>query len=455
MSKKEMICMKENIINLITNPQITPEKIAETFAISKVDYNKMAEEICDYFSYNYCENKTYEHNFEALVNAYYDTVIRVFDKTICRIYELQPENKNKFSEIYNAKLRIDKMLYNYFEVYISDYSYHDVAFLSNQKEEIISDKKNLFYSTLCKKLCEFVADENLQSVVYNRDKAIESIEGRKQELHIDFPDAEYHKVLACDEIVKQLESEISCYGKAIDAFLFIKNFEESFENNINKEDEEIYRKVYIKRRIHQFTFKKEEMYQYFIRPYLSFDENTSLVREIYEDIGHFIPTHGGNMKKLFFAYFDLCVYELNKNVFSLCSLSQESSDKNKAVVLKDTRIYTEKLSKALHEIYFCFVHNYGDDEKASDLVYENFNNLISEFNTCFDHKIQMFFPEIKRLYEKIDELYASVEHTDNDFPFFGRKPNPHNDAIYSEIKSIKNSITEFVKSLPESGNENA
>ncbi len=455
MSKEEMIYMKENIINLITDPQITPEKIAETFAISKVDYNKMAEEIYDYFSCDYCENKNHKENFEALVNAYYDTIMRVLDKAIKRISVLVTENKNKFSEIYNAKLRVEKMMDNYFEVYIADYSYHDKAFLSNEKEEIISAKRDLFFLTLCDKICEFTNDKYFTSVVSDRKKAISNIASRKQELRGNLSDSEYYKVLADDEVVKQLENDVSCYDKAIASFLYIKNFEESFENNVNKEDEELYRKVYIKRRIHQFTFKKEEMYQYFIRPHLTFDENTSLVREIYEDIGHFIPTHGGNMKKLFFAYFDLCIYELNKSVFSLCSLSQESSDKNKAVVLKNTRIHTEKLSKALHEIYFCFIHNYGDDEKASDLVYENFNNLISEYNTCFDHKIQMFFPETKRLYKKIDELYASIEHTDNDFPFFGRKPNPHNDAIYSEIKSIKNSITEFVKSLPESGNKNA
>lgn len=424
---------------------MTPEKITETFAISKVDYNKMAEEIYEYFSCDYCDDKSHKENFEALVNAYYDTVIRVLDKTIHRISILQKENSNKFSELYNAKLRIDKMIDNYFEVYIADYSYHNVAFLSDEKEKMIDDNKKLFFNVLCEKIYEFNNDENIVFIISDKAKLEQNVKNRKQCLHNDLPDDEYYKIVASDEVVKQSENKISCYDKAINAFLFNKNFEESFENHINKEDEEIYRKVYIKRRIHQFTFKKEEMYQYFIRSYLTFDENTSLVKEIYQDIGHFVPTHGGNMKKLFYAYFDLCVYEFNKNFILLCSATEENP--NKSIIVKNARANADKISKALHDVYFYYTNNYRSDEKASDLVYDVFDKNVSNFDACFKHKIQLFFPEIKLLYGKIDELYTLIERDDNHISFFNRKPNPHNDAIYAEINAINKSIEDFIKGL--------
>lgn len=436
--------MKENIISLINNPEITAERIAETFRISKVDYNKMAEEICEYFSDVYSDNISHKEKFEALVNAYYDTIIRVINKTIDRIDILQSESKNKFSEIYNAKKRIDKLFDNYFEVYIADYSYHDTAFLADEKEKAIESKKEIFILTVNKKLCEFCDDADLSAIIHMRTLAKEIITNRKKELRENIVGDEYYKVLSNDKIIHFSEDEISCYNDAIDAFLYIKSFDESYENNINEEKEKEYRKIYIKRRIHQFSFKKEEMYQYFIKPFLTFEENTSLAREVFQDIGCYIPTNGGNMKKLFYAYYDLCMYEVNKLLFLLCCCNPEHS--NSAKYLKSAILHSKEILKELRDVYYYYTNNYQSDERASNLVYGDIDNIIDKIKKHYDHKVKCLYPETVALYDKISNLYEEIEHSPSEYFLFNKKPNPHNEAIYAEINNIRKEIDNFVNS---------
>ena len=440
-----VLTLKENIISLIHNPEITAERISETFSISNLDYNKLAKEICEYFSDVYSDDQSNREKFGALVNAYYDIIIRVLDKTISRIDSLQFESKIKFSEIYNAKLRFDKLFYNYYEVYIADYSYHNIVFLSDKKEKKIEDKREHFIATLNKKLSEFCNDERLSTVINMRIIAKETIANRKNEIKKDTEnEQEYYRLIADDRIIKCAESEVSCYNDAIDAFLFIMSFDESYNNNIDEEKEKIYRKVYIKRRIHQFTFKKEEMYQYFIRPFLTFEENSSLVKEIYEDIGYFIPTHGGNMKKLFYAYYDLCLYETNKLLFSLCSTTADTP--NKANCLYNAYQNSDNINKMLKDVYYRYTNNYQKDDKASELVYDSFSKITDKIKKHFNHKVKLLYPETIELYDRIEELYSKIKHSSSIFNLFEAQTKNQNEDIYNEIDKTNATILDFVKS---------
>ena len=73
-------------------------------------------------------------------------------------------------------------------------------------------------------------------------------------------------------------------------------FEEKLKNNFNQTSADTYSKIYIKRRVHQFNLSKDDMLLYVIKPEYGLEDITVTTREIFQDIGHFVPSNKKNME---------------------------------------------------------------------------------------------------------------------------------------------------------------
>ena len=370
--------MKTNIKKLIIDTNINAEDIRKIILSEKTDYNDVAKEICEYF-FIYSKDDSNKSKFEIIVKSYCDVILRVLEKTLCKIDMISGNDEDKFAKLFNIKQRMDTLSDNYIEVILADSAYNKTPFLEN---DTTMDKVDDVLCSIEKKLLHFSKDMTLVSIVERKKYVNEKSAKRRYELQNLYKDREkYCNALATDKTLKDATTENIYLYDAVNSYLYIKCFDENYTNNIDEDMQKRCNEIYIKRRVHQFAFTKDEMYQYIIKPYLNFEDNTMLTREIFQDVGHFVPVRLKNMKHLLYAYCKLCEYNLHKILYSLSSMSCEYN--NKAI----------ELQKCYYNLQY---------------VYRNFEIVCSEyFNVSFTDLTPYELKDdiLKPLKKKIEEIF--------------------------------------------------
>lgn len=429
--------MKESLSNLISDPNITEERIKNTFSILKMPILKFAEEIEEYFIDEYSPEDNSASKFRIVVLSFYNMTIKCFNEYITKVNIVNNDNKDKFASLNKLYNEAENLYSKFFDVSIADYSYNEDFFIDDEIDNNIKALYENFCSVLENKLIECSDNKKLHRLIHKKHDTQRLIEdyriALKKECEKD-NSKDYYEIINSDKKISEMNNEVEFAKEGITAFLYYVNFEEYLKNKFNQASADIYSKVYIKRRVHQFDLSKNDMLLYVIKPEYGLEDITVTTKEIFQDIGHFVPSNKKNMENLMIAFGEYAKYELNKTIFRLCSIADV--DETKATDLYSTSYAFENIYKSVDNVCSAFADAYLHNDISYNLDYSITSVFKTKTENLFDKKTRALFPEIIKLYDLIEKHREEM-----------RKKCDYNDEKYSQYraKEIKSRLNEINK----------
>lgn len=429
--------MKESLSNLINDPNITEERIENTFSILKMPILKFAEEIEEYFIDEYSPEDNSASKFKIVVLSFYNMTIKCFNEYITKVNIVNNDNKDKFVSLNKLYNEAENLYSKFFDVSIADYSYNEDFFIDDETDNNIKALYENFCSVLENKLIECSDNKKLHRLIHKKHDTQRLIEdcriALKKECEKD-NSKDYYEIINSDKKISEMNNEVEFAKEGITAFLYYVSFEEYLKNKFNQASADIYSKVYIKRRVHQFDLSKNDMLLYVIKPEYSLEDITVTTKEIFQDIGHFVPSNKKNMENLMIAFGEYAKYELNKTIFRLCSIADV--DETKATDLYSTSYAFENIYKSVDNVCSAFADAYLHNDISYNLDYSITSVFKTKTENLFDKKTRALFPEIIKLYDLIEKHREEM-----------RKKCDYNDEKYSQYRAeeIKSRLNEINK----------
>lgn len=380
-----------------------------------------------------------------IIFSYYNLVVAKFKEYKTQVEMLDSNNPLKFSNLFQFMKKTKQLDGDYFNVYMADITYNDTSIITDEIENEISALLEGLISALHKKLLEFENDnEEIKNIVKQRNFNHTQANLLRNNLYEkyksenktnEYPDA----INNCEEYHRMCKISNMC---DIGLYVFTKNrtFCEKIQNEHNEELVKEYSKVYIKRRVHQFTFSRDEMLQYVIKPSYGMESNANLVKEVYQDIGHFVPTHKKNMKQMLLAFEILCNYELDESFYEMCSVFDNTSDSRKR--LSNAYSKAKQTLKYIEDVCDAYSYAFSYEGIVSDIE-SNFKQSFRNFKRNLYEKISITIPETQPLFDKINELREEIAIESQKYGPF----EPRGEEIHERYKIIEKIEKEIISAL--------
>ena len=438
--------MKEVLQNFLKDETITADNFANKFSETNTSPINFAIELEDYIptaNNSEIENK---NKTDMITSAFYQVVIDFFKRNIGIVTDIDNNDKYKYSKLSNI-MKESKVLFDkYFELYLADITYNEPSIITDDVEKEIDNIYEELVKTTHKKIIAINNEDNgIKTLIlkrnYHKTTAEQIRINLKSKYEAEGNINEYYNVINNNIEYNNHFRFYNICDTGIYSFVQFKNFEESVANNFNKELSEEYFRVYVKRRIHQFTFSKDEMFQYIIKPTYDFESNANLTMEIFQDIGHFIPTHKKNMKQLLLAFKTLCEYEYNKVIYEISNIFADSEDKGAS--LYEVFAKANEIKKQTENVCSEYQHAYSRENISYDAKHYLEHKYFNEIKEMFDFKTQSLFPETKEYYKKIEYFREKLHSLNSDI--FSRQNDDERIKYFEEIKIIKNKILKYLQ----------
>lgn len=442
--------MKESLSNLINNPDVTEERIKSTFAILKMPISKFAEEIEEYFMDEYSPEDISASKFKTVVLSFYEMIVKHFNECILNIKSINNNSKSRFIALNKLYIESETLYDKFFDVSIADYSYNEDFFIDDETDNKIKGLYEKFCIDFENKLIECSDNKKLHRLIHKKHETQKSIEDYRVILKAECEKdsaKEYYEIVNHDEKMCKFNDEIKFAKEGISSFLHLMCFEEKLKNNFNQTSADTYSKIYIKRRVHQFNLSKDDMLLYVIKPEYGLEDITVTTREIFQDIGHFVPSNKKNMENLMVAFGEYAKYELYKVIFDLCSISD--IDETKAFDLYRVSQILEKVCNSVDEVCSTFANAYLHNDISYDIDYTITSTFKGKIENLFDIKTRTLFPEIVKLYNLIDEHKEEMREITQKY---GNGYSPHKaEELKSRLKEVDKIKAEIISYIENRG----